>query len=57
MTAILGHLVNSAVCTLLFGFFGRKIYRPGLHFSWRLFIQPALRRVADRRQHYQLCEY
>ena len=33
MTAILGYLVNSAVRTLLFGFFGRKIYRPGLHFS------------------------
>jgi lipopolysaccharide exporter len=33
MTAILGYLVNTAVRTLLFGFFGRKIYRPGLHFS------------------------
>ena len=33
MTAILGYLVNSAVRTLLFGFFGRKIYRPGFHFS------------------------
>lgn len=33
MTAILGYLVNSAVRTLLFGYFGRKIYRPGLHFS------------------------
>ena len=33
MTAILGYLVNSAVRTLLFGYFGRKIYRPGLH-SW-----------------------
>ena len=32
-TAILGYLVNSAVRTLLFGYFGRKIYRPGLHFS------------------------
>lgn len=32
MTAILGYLVNSAVRTLLFGYFGRKIYRPGLHF-------------------------
>ncbi len=32
MTAILGYLVNSAVRTLLF-YFGRKIYRPGLHFS------------------------
>ena len=33
MTAILGYLVNSAVRTLLFGYFGRKIYRPGMHFS------------------------
>lgn len=33
MTAILGYLVNSAVRTLLFGYFGRKIYRPGLHFA------------------------
>ncbi len=33
MTAILGYLVNSAVRTLLFGYFGRKIYCPGLHFS------------------------
>ncbi|ELY3467504.1 MOP flippase family protein [Cronobacter universalis] len=33
MTAILGYLVNTAVRTALFGFFGRKIYRPGLHFS------------------------
>ncbi|KNC09855.1 colanic acid exporter [Klebsiella sp. RIT-PI-d] len=35
ITAILGYLVNSAVRTLLFGWFGRKIYRPGLHFSLR----------------------
>lgn len=33
LTAILGYLVNSVVRTLLFGYFGRKIYRPGLHFS------------------------
>ncbi|ELQ6151994.1 MOP flippase family protein [Cronobacter turicensis] len=33
MTAILGYLVNTVVRTTLFGFFGRKIYRPGLHFS------------------------
>ncbi|UYU30737.1 colanic acid undecaprenyl disphosphate flippase WzxC [Siccibacter colletis] len=33
MTAIWGYLVNSLVRTALFGFFGRKIYRPGLHFS------------------------
>ncbi|WP_237931638.1 MOP flippase family protein, partial [Buttiauxella sp. S19-1] len=33
MTAIMGYLVNTAVRTALFGFFGRKIYRPGLHFS------------------------
>jgi lipopolysaccharide exporter len=31
LTAILGYLVNSGVRTLLFGYFGRKIYRPGLH--------------------------
>ncbi len=35
MTAILGYLVNSAVRTLLFGYFGRKIHRPGLHSRWR----------------------
>ncbi|MEA1065409.1 MOP flippase family protein [Erwinia sp. HR93] len=33
LTAIVGYLVNSAVRTLLFGYLGRKIYRPGLHFS------------------------
>ncbi len=33
MTAILGYLVNSVVRTLLFGYLGRKIYRPGLHVS------------------------
>ncbi|EPG0674720.1 MOP flippase family protein [Escherichia coli] len=33
LTAILGYLVNTAVRTLLFGYFGRKIYRPGLRFS------------------------
>lgn len=33
MTAILGYLVNTAVRTLLFGYAGRKIYRPGFHFS------------------------
>ncbi|WP_333494590.1 colanic acid undecaprenyl disphosphate flippase WzxC [Kluyvera sp. CHPC 1.251] len=33
MTAILGYLVNSAVRTLLFGWFGRRIYRPGFHFA------------------------
>lgn len=33
MTAIWGYLVNSLVRTALFGFFGRQIYRPGLHFS------------------------
>ncbi len=33
LTAILGYLVNSAVRTLLFGWCGRRIYRPGLHFS------------------------
>ena len=33
MTAIVGYLVNSTLRTLLFGYFGRKIYRPGLCFS------------------------
>lgn len=33
LTAILGYLVNSTLRTLLFGYFGRRIYRPGLHFS------------------------
>ncbi|ECC8922891.1 colanic acid exporter [Salmonella bongori] len=33
LTAIFGYLVNSVVRTLLFGYVGRKIYRPGLHFS------------------------
>ncbi|VEB96349.1 Lipopolysaccharide biosynthesis protein wzxC [Cedecea lapagei] len=33
ITAIIGYLVNTVVRTSLFGFFGRKIYRPGLHFS------------------------
>ncbi|HGY5075425.1 TPA: MOP flippase family protein [Citrobacter gillenii] len=33
MTAILGYLVNCALRTLLFGYLGRQIYRPGLHFS------------------------
>ena len=42
MTAILGYLVNSAVRTLLFGYFGRKIYRPGLHFSLTT-VMPNLR--------------
>ncbi|STF83237.1 putative flippase (Putative export protein) [Escherichia coli] len=35
MTAILGYLVNSAVRTLLFGYFGRKIYRPVCISRWR----------------------
>lgn len=34
LTAILGYLVNSAVRTLLFGYVGRKIYRPGLISRW-----------------------
>ncbi len=41
MTAILGYLVNSAVRTLLFGYFGRKIYRPWSAFHWRRW-QPEL---------------
>ena len=42
MTAILGYLVNSTVRTLLFGYFGRKIYRPGLHFPGVRLLEPAL---------------
>ncbi|WNJ81150.1 MOP flippase family protein [Cedecea neteri] len=33
ITAIIGYLANTVVRTSLFGFFGRKIYRPGFHFS------------------------
>lgn len=33
LTAIVGYLVNSSLRTLLFGYFGRRIYRLGLHFS------------------------
>ncbi|NUU67360.1 MOP flippase family protein [Enterobacteriaceae bacterium BIT-l23] len=33
LTAILGYLVNTAVRTALFGWFGRKIYRPGFRFA------------------------
>lgn len=33
ITAILGYLVNSTLRTLLFGYVGRRIYRPGLCFS------------------------
>ena len=33
MTATVGYLVNSTLRTLLFGYLGRKIYRPGLCFS------------------------
>lgn len=57
MTAILGYLVNSAVRTLLFGYFGRKIYRPGLHFSLAS-VAPNLRfGAADGGQHHQLSQY
>ena len=42
MTAILGYLVNSVVRTILFGYAGRKIYRPGLRFSLRS-VAPNLR--------------
>ncbi|RPH29069.1 colanic acid exporter [Buttiauxella warmboldiae] len=35
ITAIIGYLVNTLVRTSLFSFFGRKIYRPGLHFSFK----------------------
>jgi lipopolysaccharide exporter len=57
MTAILGYLVNSAVRTLLFGYFGRKIYRPGCISLCVRFVQPALWRVADGGQHHQLREH
>ncbi len=58
MTAILGYLVNSAVRTLLFGYFGRKIYRPGLHFSLAS-VAPNLRfgAWADGGQHHQLSQH
>lgn len=58
MTAILGYLVNSAVRTLLFGYFGRKIYRPGLHFSLAS-VAPKLTLwcLADGGQHHQLSQY
>lgn len=35
MTAILGYLVNSAVRTLLFGYFGRKFIAPVCISRWR----------------------
>lgn len=58
MTAILGYLVNSAVRTLLFGYFGRKIYRPGLHFSLAS-VAPKLTLwcLADGGQHHQLSQH
>ncbi|TGE30141.1 colanic acid exporter, partial [Salmonella enterica subsp. enterica serovar Poona] len=40
LTAILGYLVNSAVRTLLFGYFGPKSYRPGLHFEGASLARP-----------------
>ncbi|STL73491.1 putative flippase (Putative export protein) [Escherichia coli] len=58
MTAILGYLVNSAVRTLLFGYFGRKIYRPGLHFSLASGgTELTLWCLADGGQHHQLSQY
>ncbi|MCZ5698451.1 MOP flippase family protein [Escherichia coli] len=58
MTAILGYLVNSAVRTLLFGYFSSKIYRPGLHFSLAS-VAPNLRfgALADGGQHHQLSQH
>lgn len=57
MTAILGYLVNSAVRTLLFGYFGRKIYRPGLHFSLAS-VAPNLRFGAWlTAEHHQLSQH
>ena len=38
MMAIIGYLVNTLVRTALFGFMGRKIYRPGLCFSLRAVV-------------------
>ena len=57
-TAILGYLVNSTLRTLLFGYFGRRIYRPGLHFSLAS-VSSNLRfgAWADGRQHHQLHQY
>ena len=58
MTAILGYLVNSAVRTLLFGYFGRKIYRPGLHFSLASGgTELTLWCPADGGQHHQLSQH
>ena len=58
MTAILGYLVNSAVRTLLFGYFGRKIYRPGLHFSVASSgTKLTLWCTADNGQHHQLSQH
>lgn len=57
MTAILGYLVNSAVRTLLFGYFGRKIYRPGLHFSLASVAQTYVWCTADGGQHHQLSQH
>ncbi|MDU1952058.1 MOP flippase family protein [Atlantibacter hermannii] len=42
MMAIIGYLANTLVRTTLFGFTGRKIYRPGLHFSLRA-VMPNLK--------------
>ncbi len=47
MTAILGYLVNSAVRTLLFGYFGRKIYRPAAFFAGERVVKFAFWRLAD----------
>ncbi|MGQ7168204.1 MOP flippase family protein, partial [Escherichia sp. R-CC3] len=47
MTAILGYLVNSAVRTLLFGYFGRKIYRRVFPFSPACRFRRASHQLAD----------
>lgn len=57
MTAILGYLVNCALRTLLFGYFGRQIYRPGLHFSLASVTSNLRFGAADGGQHHQLYQH
>lgn len=54
MTAILGYLVNSAVRTLLFGYFGRKIYRRSAFLAGVGGTELTFWGVADGGQHHQL---
>ncbi len=56
MTAILGYLVNSAVRTLLFGYFGRTD-RPGFASLASVAPNLTLWRLADGGQHHQLSQH